>query len=78
MGLSRGYSCFYHFIILLLFFPRRGSVIADLELRFNRSIYQDSLRELLQDATKDNKLGDLEVKDVVVFGEFFPTGEQLY
>ena len=71
----------FHFIILLLFYlklglPRRGSVIADLELRFSRSIYQDFLRELLQDATKDNKLGDLEVKDVV--GEFFRTGEQLY
>ncbi|XP_015750042.1 PREDICTED: hemicentin-1-like isoform X5 [Acropora digitifera] len=49
---------------------RRGSVIADLKLRFNRSIYQDSLRELLQDATKDNKLGDLEVKNVVVGGPF--------
>ncbi|XP_067028898.1 hemicentin-1-like isoform X2 [Acropora muricata] len=53
---------------------RRGSVIADLELRFNRSIYQDSLRELLQDATKDNKLGDLKVKNVVV-GGFFSTVE---
>ncbi|XP_044180195.1 fibroblast growth factor receptor 3-like isoform X2 [Acropora millepora] len=45
---------------------KRGSVIADLELTFNRSTYEDYLRGRLQDATKDNKLGDLEVKQVVV------------
>ncbi|XP_067026451.1 uncharacterized protein [Acropora muricata] len=49
-----------------------GSVIADLELTFNSSTYEDYLRERLQDATKDNKLGDLDVKQVVV-GRFFST-----
>ena len=54
--------------------PREGSVIADLELTFNRSIYEDYLRKLLQDVTRDKKLGDLAVKQVVV-GEFIPTGK---
>ena len=63
---------FYYF--LKLCFPRRGSVIADLELTFNRSTYEDYLRGRLQDATKDNKLGDLDVKQVVV-GRFISTGK---
>ncbi|XP_044180700.1 hemicentin-1-like isoform X4 [Acropora millepora] len=53
---------------------KEGSVIADLELTFNSSTYEDYLRGRLQDATKDNKLGDLDVKQVVV-GRFIPTAE---
>ncbi|XP_067033553.1 uncharacterized protein [Acropora muricata] len=53
---------------------KEGSVIADLELTFNSSIYEDYLRGRLQDATKDNKLGDLDVKQVVV-GRFISTAE---
>ena len=66
----------WYFIIssLKLCVPREGSVIADLELTFNSSTYEDYLRERLQDATKDNKLGDLDVKQVVV-GRFFSTGK---
>ena len=37
-------------------------------------MYEDPVRELLQDATKDNKLGDLEV-DRVVVGKFISTGK---
>ena len=72
------FPSFWYFNIssLKLCVPREGSVIADLELTFNSSTYEDYLRERLQDATKDNKLGDLEVKDVVV-GGFFSTGELL-
>ena len=51
---------------------RPGSVIADLELTFNKSTYEDYLRERLLDATKENKLGDFQVELVV--GTFFPTG----
>ncbi|XP_015771103.1 PREDICTED: hemicentin-1-like isoform X6 [Acropora digitifera] len=51
---------------------KEGSVIADLELTFNSSTYEDYLRGRLQDATKDNKLGDLDVKQVVV-GRFIST-----
>ncbi|XP_067030245.1 fibroblast growth factor receptor 3-like isoform X2 [Acropora muricata] len=51
---------------------KRGSVIADLELTFTRSTYEEYLRGRLQDATKDNKLGDLDVKQVVV-GRFIYT-----
>ncbi|XP_015760644.1 PREDICTED: hemicentin-1-like isoform X4 [Acropora digitifera] len=51
---------------------KRGSVIADLELTFNSSTYEDYLRGRLQDATKDNKLGDLDVEQVVV-GRFIST-----
>ena len=64
----------WYFIISSLCVPRRGSVIADLELTFNRSTYEDYLRGRLQDATKDNKLGDLDVKQVVV-GRFISTGK---
>lgn len=46
-----------------------------MELTFNRDIYEESVRVLLQDATKDNKLGDLEVQQVFV-GELIP-GELL-
>ncbi|XP_044180198.1 fibroblast growth factor receptor 3-like [Acropora millepora] len=51
---------------------KEGSVIADVKLTFNRSTYEDYLRGRLQDATKDNKLGDLDVKQVVV-GRFIST-----
>ena len=66
----------WYFIIspLKLCVLRRGSVIADVELTFNRSTYEDYLRGRLQDATKDNKLGDLDVKQVVV-GRFISTGK---
>ena len=53
---------------------RPGSVIADLELTFNESTYEDYLRERLLDATKDNKLGDFQVERVVV-GTFISTGK---
>lgn len=45
---------------------REGSVIADLELTFNKDVYEDFLRKRLLYAIKDKKLGDLEVKQVVV------------
>ncbi|XP_074634404.1 hemicentin-1-like isoform X2 [Acropora palmata] len=53
---------------------KEGSVIADLELTFSSSTYEDYLRGRLQDATKDNKLGDLDVKQVVV-GRFISPDE---
>lgn len=57
------------FFCLKLCVPRNGSVIADLQLKFERSIYEEALRGLLQDAAKDGKLGELEVEQVVV-GKF--------
>ncbi|KAK2549869.1 hypothetical protein P5673_029576 [Acropora cervicornis] len=57
---------YFNISSLKLCVPREGSVIADLELTFNSSTYEDYLRGRLQDATKDNKLGDLDVKQVVV------------
>ena len=65
---------YFNISFMKLCVPREGSVIADLELTFNSSIYEDYLRGRLQDATKDNKLGDLDVKQVVV-GRFISTGK---
>ena len=53
---------------------RPGSVIVDLELTFNKSTYEDYLRERLLDATKDKKLGDFQVERVFV-GTPIPTGK---
>ena len=65
---------YFNISSLKLCVPREGSVIADLELTFNSSTYEDYLRERLLDATEDKKLGDLDVKKVVV-GKFLPTGK---
>jgi len=48
------------------FFNRPGSVIADLELTFSESVSQSDVGALLQEATGDGKLGELEVGDVTV------------
>jgi len=45
---------------------RPGSVIADLELTFSESVSQSDVGALLQEATGDGKLGELEVGDVTV------------
>ena len=65
---------FYYFFLEIVRPYRAGSVIADLELTFNESTYEDYLRERLLDATKDNKLGDFQVEQVVV-GTFISTGK---
>ena len=65
---------YFNISSLKLCVPREGSVIADLELTFDNSTYEEYLRGRLQDATKENKLGDLDVKQVVV-GKFISTGK---
>jgi len=45
---------------------RPGSVLADLELTFNESVSQSDVGALLQEATEDGKLGELEVGDITV------------
>lgn len=44
-------------------------MIADVELTFNRSVSQDNIDTLLREATKDKKLGDIEVSEVLVGGK---------
>ena len=45
---------------------REGSVIADLELTFNRPVYENDVDGLLKEATKDKSLGGIPVSQVVV------------
>ena len=40
-----------------------------MELTFNRSVSQDNVDTLLKEATKDNKLGDIDVSQVLVGGK---------
>ncbi|XP_022793085.1 hemicentin-2-like isoform X1 [Stylophora pistillata] len=55
---------------------RPGSIIADLELTFNKSVGQSSVNALLTQARKDGKLGNMEVEDAVVGGTFPDTSEK--
>ena len=42
-----------------------GSVIADMELTFNEKVGASEVQALLSEVTKDGKLGDLEVSQMV-------------
>ncbi|XP_068685516.1 uncharacterized protein [Montipora foliosa] len=50
---------------------RSGSVIADVELIFNRSVAKGAIEELIKESLKDNKLGDLDVGQSKIDG-FIP------
>ncbi|XP_068734081.1 tyrosine-protein kinase SRK3-like isoform X1 [Montipora capricornis] len=50
---------------------RSGSVIADVELIFNRSVAKGAIQELIKESLKDNKLGDLDVGQSKIDG-FIP------
>ena len=41
-------------------------MIADLELTFNTSVYENEVDGLLKEATKDDSLGNIKVNQVVV------------
>ena len=67
----------YYFNSLTLFLSRcgyfvcfyvdsKGSVIADLELTFNTTVYENDVDGLLKEATKDKSLGGIPVNQVVV------------
>ncbi|XP_020614884.1 uncharacterized protein LOC110053035 [Orbicella faveolata] len=55
---------------------RKGSVIADMELTFNQQVGSSEVKALLSEVTKDGKLGDLEVSQVVTDG--FIKGQLLF
>jgi len=43
-------------------------VIVDLEPIFNQSVSQDDVDDLIMEATRDGKLGELEVSEIKVRG----------
>ena len=48
-------------------FCRRGSVIADMELTFNRTVGENEVNALISEAIKsDGKLGNIDAVSVVV------------
>jgi len=47
---------------------RKGSVVADLELTFSQSVSQGDVDALVLEATRDGKLGELEVSEIKVGG----------
>ena len=55
---------------------RKGSVIADMELTFNQEVGSSEIKALLSEVTKDGKLGDLEVSQVITDG--FIKGQLLF
>jgi len=55
-------------LFVFVYFYRRGSVIADRELAFNREVGASEVDALLSEVTKDEKLGDLDVSQVVTDG----------
>lgn len=55
---------------------RPGSIIADLELTFNKSVGQSSVDALLTQAANTGKLGDMEIEDAVVGSTFPDTSEK--
>ena len=66
------------FVCLFVFrcFYRKGSVIADMELTFNQEVGSSEVEALLSEVTKDGKLGDLGVSQVVTDG--FIKGQLLF
>ena len=46
-------------------------MIADVELKFNRSVGEGAIAEVINEALKDNKLGDLDVGQSTI-GGFIP------
>ena len=59
-----------------MFFVRKGSVIADMELTFRQKVGSSEVETLLSEVTKDDKMGDLEVSRVVIDG--FIKGQLLF
>ena len=53
---------------LFVFFFRKGSVIADMELTFNQKVGSSEVETLLSEVTKDGKMGNLEISRVVSDG----------
>ncbi|XP_078379818.1 hemicentin-1-like isoform X3 [Oculina patagonica] len=54
---------------------REGSVIADMELEFNKSLGQSEVAALLSEAASDDKIGELDVEQVKT-GEFIRPKEE--
>ncbi|XP_068685505.1 hemicentin-1-like isoform X2 [Montipora foliosa] len=54
---------------------RSGSVIADVELKFNRRVGEGAIAEVINEALKDNKLGNLDVGQSTI-GGYIPEPEQ--
>ena len=52
----------------MFYLDRKGSVIADLQLTFNRTVGVSEVDALMKEVTKDGKLGELKVSEVVVGG----------
>ena len=50
----------------MFYFDREGSVIADLQLTFNGTVGVSEVDALMKEVTKDGKLGELKVSEVVV------------
>ena len=50
---------------------RQGSIIADLELKFNNSVGESNVNALLTQAANKGKIGDMEVEEFSV-GNNFP------
>ena len=56
--------CLFSFV----YFYREGSVIADMEITFEESVGTSEVDALLTEATRDKKMGDLEVIQVQTGG----------
>ena len=63
-------------LFVFVYFYRKGSVIADMEFTFNQEVGASEVDALLSEVTKDEKLGDLEVSQVVTDG--FIKGQLLF
>ena len=56
-------ACLCFFVFRCVY--REGSVIADMELRFNQEVGSSEVDALLSEVTKDGKIGDLEFSKLV-------------
>ena len=56
------------FVLVICFFFRKGSVIADMVLTFNQKVGSSEVETLLSEVTKDGKMGNLEIRRVVSDG----------
>ena len=63
-------------LIVICFFFRKGSVIADMELTFRQEVGSSEVETLLSEVTNDGKMGDLEVSRVVT--DEFIKGQLLF
>ena len=53
-------------VMLFVCFCRKGSVIVDAELTFDTKVGLTEVSALVEEATKDGRLGEFQVSDVVV------------